>query len=293
MSKESTQSSTQSSASWEHLETFARGHIQEFIQRLLEQEVEELLGRAKSERREPDAPLVYRNGHGKPRKLALSNGTITVKRPRVRGLEERFESRLLPLFKRRTEEVAAMLPDLYLHEGGQRESRESWAGVLRDLAARGLDAPHLMVADGHLGLWAALAAIWPQCAEQRCWNHKMMNVLDQVPRKRQAAVRQHLRTMMYAETRTECAHARDRFVKQFRGHTPRRPRRCCATGTEWSPSSIFRRSTGRICARRTLSSHRSHRCGCARPRRSATSAWRMRRHSSGSYCVSRRRRSGV
>jgi transposase-like protein len=305
MPKESMQSPAPSSASWEHLESFARAHVQGFIQRLLEQEVEELLGRARSERREPDAPLAYRNGYGKPRKLALSNGTITVQRPRVRGLEERFESRLLPLFKRRTEEVAGLLPELYLHglalgdfelalrgllgegaplsaasiarlkaqwqlefqewrsrslaeldivycwadglyvkagiedgkaallviigatregekvvlavESGQRESRESWAGVLRDLAARGLDAPHLMVADGHLGLWAALAEIWPQCNEQRCWNHKMVNVLDQVPRKRQAAVRQHLRTMMYAETRAECEHARDRFVKQFRG----------------------------------------------------------------------------
>lgn len=305
MPKVSTQSQVPSSATWEHLESFARTHIQAFIQRLLEQEVEELLGRAKSERREPDAPLAYRNGYGKPRRLALTNGTITVQRPRVRGLEERFESRLLPLFKRRTEEVAAMLPELYLHglalgdfelalrgllgdgaplsaasiarlkaqwqlefqewrsrsladldivycwadglyvkagiedgkaallviigatregekvvlavESGQRESRESWAGVLRDLNARGLNVPQLVVADGHLGIWAALAEIWPQCNEQRCWNHKMVNVLDQVPRKRQAAVRQHLRAMMYADTRAACEHARDRFVKQFQG----------------------------------------------------------------------------
>jgi putative transposase len=121
-------------------------------------------------------------------------------------------------------------------ESGQRESRESWAGVLRDLAGRGLEAPHLMVADGHLGLWAALAEIWPQCAEQRCWNHKMVNVLDQVPRKRQAAVRQHLRSMMYAETRAECEHARDRFVKQFRASYAK------ATGTllrDWDRMVAF------------------------------------------------------
>jgi hypothetical protein len=42
-------------------------------------------------------------------------GTITVRRPRVRGLEARFESQLLPLFKRRTEEVGRLLPELYLH----------------------------------------------------------------------------------------------------------------------------------------------------------------------------------
>ena len=43
------------------------------------------------------------------------SGTITVRRPRVRGLDARFESQLLPLFKRRTEEVGRLLPELYLH----------------------------------------------------------------------------------------------------------------------------------------------------------------------------------
>ena len=43
------------------------------------------------------------------------NGTITVRRPRVRGTQERFESKVMPLFKRRTKEVGEMLPELYLH----------------------------------------------------------------------------------------------------------------------------------------------------------------------------------
>jgi transposase-like protein len=97
-----------SSATWETLESFARTHVQTFIQQLLEDEVTDLLGRAKSVRRGAvDAPAGARNGHGKPRKLALMNGTITVQRPRVRDLEERFVSRLLPLFQRRTPEVTA------------------------------------------------------------------------------------------------------------------------------------------------------------------------------------------
>ncbi len=61
---------------------------------------------------------------------------------------------------------------------GQRESTESWAGVLRDLKRRGLRAPRLTIADGHLGIWGALASVYPQSAEQRCWNHKLRNVLD-------------------------------------------------------------------------------------------------------------------
>ena len=45
----------------------------------------------------------------------MSSGTITLRRPRVRGVEERFESRVLPLFARRTKELGALLPQLYLH----------------------------------------------------------------------------------------------------------------------------------------------------------------------------------
>ena len=79
---------------YEHLESHVRGQIQNWIQDLLEEEVQDLLGRRKHERREAvDAPLGYRNGHGKPRNLSLTSGTITVRRPRVRDLEERFESR--------------------------------------------------------------------------------------------------------------------------------------------------------------------------------------------------------
>lgn len=58
---------------------------------------------------------MYRNGRGKPRRLALMSGTIMVERPHVRNLEERFESRILPLFCRRTEGGGELLPQLYLH----------------------------------------------------------------------------------------------------------------------------------------------------------------------------------
>src|SRR5579875_288983 len=116
--KEQTTAATSSSSQewWDHLEDFARGHIQRWLQVLLEEEVTARLGRKKSERRAAvDAPAGHRNGYGKPRKLAFTCGTITVRRPRVRGLAERFGSRILPLFKRRTKEVGELLPQLYLH----------------------------------------------------------------------------------------------------------------------------------------------------------------------------------
>lgn len=74
------------------------------------------LGLAQSERwATVDALEGYRNGYGQPRMLSLTRGTITLRRPRVRNLAERFVSCILPVFKRRTKEVGELLPQLYLH----------------------------------------------------------------------------------------------------------------------------------------------------------------------------------
>jgi transposase-like protein len=73
-------------------------------------------------------------------------------------------------------------------ESGHRESSESWAEILRDLTARGLPAPACVIGDGALGLWNAVGQVWPQAAEQRCWNHKLRNVVDAVPLKHQPDV---------------------------------------------------------------------------------------------------------
>src|SRR5713101_7776780 len=125
----STTSELNTSGTWERLEDFVREHVQRFIQALLEEEVTELLGRTKSTRREGvDAAQGYRNGYGKPRRLTLTSGTITVRRPRVRDLNERFVSRVLPLFKRQTREVGELLPQLYLHGVSLGGLRVSTAG---------------------------------------------------------------------------------------------------------------------------------------------------------------------
>ena len=300
MREKSTETVGTSSPTWETLEAFARQSMQQLLQRLLEEEVDGLLGRGRYERREAVDPAVgYRNGFGKPRRVSLSSGTLTVRRPRVRGLTERFESRLLPAFKRHTEEVGRLLPELYLHglalgdfdlalrgllgdgaplstaaiarlkagwqaeyelwrtrsvadlevvylwvdgiyvkaglekdkaamlvvlaglrdgrkvilavESGYRESTESWAALLRDLKRRGLRAPKLVIGDGHLGIWGALTAIFPEAAEQRCWNHRIMNVLDKLPRTRQAEARSLLTKIPYAATREEAERQKQVF----------------------------------------------------------------------------------
>ena len=309
MKKKTPGAPSSSSVTWETLEGFLRGKIREDMQALLDEELTAFLGRRSSERRAVvDALPGYRNGFGKPRRLGLSCGTIEVRRPRGRDLEERFESRVLPLFKRRTEEVAALLPELYLHglaqgdfelalrgllgaaaplspssierlrgkwqgecqtwnerplgdrelvyvwadgiyvraglerekaallvvigamaDGrkevlavtpGYRESKESWRAVFQDLKERGLEGPKLLVADGNAGAWAAAAEVWPEASEQRCWNHKIVNVLDQLPKKLQAMAREQLCAIPYAETRAEAERRRDAFAKAYRRTHP-------------------------------------------------------------------------
>jgi len=84
---------------------------------------------------------------------------------------------------------------------GYRESTESWASVLRDLKRRGMAAPVLAVGDGNLGFWAALRQVFPETQEQRCWKHKIANVLDKLPKRLQARAKEQLHEIMYAPDR--------------------------------------------------------------------------------------------
>lgn len=294
---------------YDALEGFAREKIREHLQDLLEQEVTEWLGREKSERKgnaleQPG----YRNGYGKRRRFTMSLGTLEVQRPRVRDLGERFISKILPFFKRQSQQVRDLIPELYLHglasgdfelalrellgegaplsaswlqrlkekwqgeyeqwkstaveekewayfwadgiyvkagigkekaallvvigvkedgsktylamEAGYRESKESWALVLRQMKSRGVRSARLFVGDGNLGLWAAVGEVYPQAQEQLCWNHKLLNVIDAVSKKEQVEVKKHLTTMMYAESRQDALKERKKFEQVFQ-HNPK------------------------------------------------------------------------
>ena len=100
-------------------------------------------------------------------------------------------------------------------QSGERESKESWLRLLRGLVARGLALPTAFIADGHLGIWSALGEIHPTAKEQRCWNHKIVNVLDRVPKKAHAEAKEILRAMMYADSRAKCEAERKRFTVRF------------------------------------------------------------------------------
>ena len=106
--------------------------------------------------------------------------------------------------------------ELLALELGYRESTASWADVLRKLRARGLQAPLLAVGDGALGLWAALDEVYPSTAHQRCWNHRVLNVQDKLPKRLQPEARQRLRELAAAQSRLECEQRRDLYVAELR-----------------------------------------------------------------------------
>jgi putative transposase len=99
---------------------------------------------------------------------------------------------------------------------GYRESTESWATVLRDLRERGMRAPLLLIGDGALGIWAALGAVWPTCRRQRCWNHRVINVLDQLPKRLWRQVRQDLRKAATASSRAEAKRQLEEIAADLR-----------------------------------------------------------------------------
>lgn len=310
MIKDTTGKAEKSRVTYEGLEGIVRLKAQEFIQDILEEEINDFLGRRKSERIKDgvDVQPGYRNGHGKPRRLSLMSGTVNIRRPRLRKAEG-FESKVLPLFKRKTKEIEDVLPELYLHglakgdfelalrgllgegaplsaasiqrlkvkwqieyeewrrqdlsalqvvyqwadgiyvkaglekdkaallviigaltngkkvllacESGYRESKESWLGVLRDLTNRGLKLGRLTIADGHLGIWSALGEMHPEGEEQRCWNHKILNVLDAMPKRVRDEASEYLKKIPYGETRKESEKLRDEFINRYRRWFPK------------------------------------------------------------------------
>jgi len=309
---------------WETLDEYLRQRVQSLVQDLLEEESTAFLGRKRYERRDP-TKKAYRNGHGKPRQVSLPCGTITVRRPRLRNLEERFESRVLPMFHGQSKRLKTVMPELYLHglalrdfdmalrgllgEGaplsassiarlkqhwaeefeawrqspieddvvylwadgiyvraglekdkaavlvvigvftdgtkrvlavdpGYRESCDSWKAVLGSLERRGMNKPRMVVADGGPGFWAAVADLGWDCLEQRCWNHKICNVRDALPKREQDEAVRLLRAIPAARTVEAAAHSRDKFLEAF----ARYPGACDRLLSDWDRLVAFYRT---------------------------------------------------
>jgi transposase-like protein len=94
---------------------------------------------------------------------------------------------------------------------GYRESTESWADLLRDCARRGMRAPVLAIGDGALGFWGALREVFPQTTEQRCWFHKIANILGGLPKSAHPGAKKALAEIWNAEDKRHALDAARAF----------------------------------------------------------------------------------
>ena len=287
------------------LERLAREGARLMLQRALEAEVEEFLGR-QPYGRGPEFHG-YRNGHQRPRQVAIGTWAVELQAPRVSDVPESepgFVSGILPKRRQLSVHTQQLFAQLYLEglssgdfepvfrkllgsrahlsantilrlketwageyeawcqrslddadfiyvwadgiylgaglekensclltllgaradgskellamEIGYRESKDSWAGLLRGLRDRGLNQPKLFIGDGNLGLWAAQADVFPGARRQRCWNHRWLNVQDKLPKRLQPTVRQRLAEVWLAPTRKQCESRRDQLADWLR-----------------------------------------------------------------------------
>ena len=147
--------------------------------------------------------------------------------------------------------------ELIALDDGHRESSESWADLLRSCQRRGMTAPVLAVGDGALGFWAAVRQVFPDTREQRCWFHKIANVLNALPKSAQPGAKAALAEIWNARTRTTPRPRRGRSRRSTGRSGPRPPRRSPATSTCSLSSSTTPPSTGCTCERPTQSSRPS------------------------------------
>src|SRR5690606_17331947 len=106
-------------------------------------------------------------------------------------------------------------------EEGFRESTESWKALLLSLKDRGVNTARLAVGDGALGFWAALAEVYPETREQRCWVHKTVNVLDKLPKSLHSEAKSALHQIWQADSREHADQAFDRFVATYEAKYPK------------------------------------------------------------------------
>ncbi|WP_129291760.1 IS256 family transposase [Streptomyces sp. N1] len=104
---------------------------------------------------------------------------------------------------------------------GWRESTDSWADLLRDCRRRGMRDSELVIGDGAMGLWRALAEAFPAARQQRCWVHKARNVNNCLPKSAQPGATKAMQEIYNAEDRGHAEKAIEMFVKTYGAKLPK------------------------------------------------------------------------
>lgn len=108
---------------------------------------------------------------------------------------------------------------LAIHDG-ERESSDSWYETLVDLQLRGLKPPKLAIGDGAMGFWNALSKLYPSTKQQRCWFHKMGNILNKAPKSMQSNMKKGLQDIWMAPTKAAAEKAYQLFISQHQAKYP-------------------------------------------------------------------------
>ena len=154
------------------LDELARQGAQRMLAAALEAEVAEYIERHAHERGEDGRRLVVRNGRAKARKITTGSGTFEVRAPRVNdkrvdehGERQRFTSKLLPPYMRRSPKVAEVLPILYLRGLSTGDFKPALEGLLGEDAA-GLSSTNI----------ARLTNVWEE--EYRAFSKRSLADVD-------------------------------------------------------------------------------------------------------------------
>lgn len=112
--------------------------------------------------------------------------------------------------------------ELLAYTRAKGESQAGWEGLLNDLFARGLRGRNLqmVITDGCPGLARALETVYPRARHQRCWVHKMRNILEKVRRRDEKEVKREAQKMYLAESVGAARKAFERFRFHWRAHYP-------------------------------------------------------------------------
>jgi putative transposase len=107
------------------------------------------------------------------------------------------------------------------------ESQADWEGLLQDLYRRGLEGKNLqlIVTDGCPGLAAAIRTVYPRALHQRCWVHKMRNILEKVRKRHYDEVKADAQAIYRAQSGWHAQRAFERFGKQWLSEYPAMVRR--------------------------------------------------------------------
>lgn len=94
------------------------------------------------------------------------------------------------------------------------EAASQWSGVLVDLQRRGLNAPLLIIVDGHAGLRKALEA-WPGIRVQRCTTHKLANLKEHCPAHARAEMKRDYNRVIQAKDGLAARKAYEAFISKW------------------------------------------------------------------------------